>query len=281
MIRVSFLLPFIPVFPLQDSLCSAKLLMAGRVWSGPDPPVLSCLCSWTFLTGHLWNQGSGLPEFLVWSIKALSVISSIWLCLVRAVNKCDLLSATSQTEGSASALHQPLRAVVLVEQMKRRKIFQFLSLPWSSYQETLLEIVPLLECCCFSFLRSFAHVLPYSTCLQGMNLWAVHQGLTTTSVIFAPVSLFPHENCREWIASLSFLCISRAEKSNKDQTPQAVVLTEKKLVNIFVLCFSVFSSEFSYRSLERYLYMCHLIPEGVMFSGWLKGFEYMTSNTTV
>lgn len=55
--------------------------------------------------------------------------------------------------------------------------------------------------------------------------------------------------------------------SNRDQTPQAVVLTEKnKLVNIFVLCFSAFSSEFSYRNLERYLSMCHLLPEGDVFS---------------
>lgn len=54
--------------------------------------------------------------------------------------------------------------------------------------------------------------------------------------------------------------------SNKNQTPQVVVLTEKnKLVNIFVLCLSVFSSEFACRSLERYLHVYHLIPEGVVF----------------
>lgn len=136
------------------------------------------------------------------------------------------------------------------------------------HQETFLEIVPLLACCWFCFLRSFAQVLPYSTCLQCRSLWAGHQGPTTTSVTFAPISLFPRENCREWIASFSFfLCISRVEMSNKDQTPQVVVLTEKNnLINIFVLCLSVFSSEFSCRSLERYLYMYHLIPEGVVFS---------------
>lgn len=54
---------------------------------------------------------------------------------------------------------------------------------------------------------------------------------------------------------------------NKDQAAHVVVSTEKKkLVIIFVLCFSVFSSEFFCRSLERYLYMCHLIPEGGVFS---------------
>lgn len=123
-------------------------------------------------------------------------------------------------------------------------------LAMEQYQETLLEIVPLLISGWFSFLRSFAHVLPYSTCLQGTSLWAdlPCEGPTTTSVNFSPISLFPHENCREWITSLAFLCISRAEMSNKDQTPQVVVLTKKnKLVNIFVLFFSVFSSEFSCR----------------------------------
>lgn len=93
------------------------------------------------------------------------------------------------------------------------------------------------------FSQKFAHLLPYSTCLQGTSLCTVCQGPTSISVIFAPISLFPHENCREWIASLSFLCISRAEMSNKGQAAHVVVLTEKKkLVIIFVLCFSVFSS---------------------------------------
>lgn len=102
-----FFFPCSP-FPHQESLCSAKLLMAGKLWQVTDPPVFSCVCPWIFLTGHLWKQGSGIPELLVWSIKAVSVISSIWLWLVRAVNKRDLLSATLQTEGSASALHWPL-----------------------------------------------------------------------------------------------------------------------------------------------------------------------------
>lgn len=97
-----------PTFPSKTPFVVLSFLMAGRVWWGADPPVFSCLCPWAFLTGHLWKQGSGFPEFLVWSVAALSVISSIWLCLVRTVNKCDLLSATSQTEGSASLLHQPL-----------------------------------------------------------------------------------------------------------------------------------------------------------------------------
>lgn len=105
-------------------------------WLEECDKVLILLCCLAFVaehfTGHLWKQSFGLPELLVWSIKAVSVISSIWLCLVRAVNKCDLRSATSQTEGSASAFHQPLLAVILVEQMKRRQILQVLSLPWSS-----------------------------------------------------------------------------------------------------------------------------------------------------
>lgn len=83
-----------------------------------------------------------------------------------------------------------------------------------------------------------------------------------------PSSAFSHmKSVESGSPSLLFLCISRAEKSKKDQTPQFVFLTENnKLVSIFVLCSSVFSSEFSCRSVERYLYMCHLIPEGGVFS---------------
>lgn len=82
------------------------------------------------------------------------------------------------------------------------------------YQETLLEIVPLLPCSWFSFLRSFAHVLPYSTCLQGMSLWAdlPCEGPTTSSVDFSLISLFPHEICRKWIPIPSFFCVFLEQK---------------------------------------------------------------------
>lgn len=117
-----------PFFPFQDSLFSAKL-MVGRLWLGADPSVLSCVCPWTFLSSHLWKQGSVLSELLVWSSKAVSVISSIWLCLDRAVNKCDLLSATSQKDQLQPSINLCSN---LVEQMKRRQILQFLSLSWST-----------------------------------------------------------------------------------------------------------------------------------------------------
>lgn len=221
-------------------------------WLEECDKVLILLCCLAFVTehftGHLWKQSFGLFELLVWSIKAVSVISSIWLCLVRAVNKCDLRSATSQTEGSASAFHQPLLAVILVEQMKRRQILQVLSLPWSSIKRLYWKLSLCLHVVGFLFSEA---LLTYCLTVPASRARACEQtslGRDSQALlwIFCPISLFPHENCREWIASLSFLCISRTEMINKDQTPQVVVLTEKnKLVNIFVLFFSIFSSEFS------------------------------------
>jgi len=79
-------------------------------------------------------------------------------------------------------------------------------------------------------------------------------------VVLPPSAFFHMTTTGSGIASLSFVCISRTEKRNKDQTPQVVVLDEKnKTFNIFVLCFCVFYSEFSYRSLERYQYVHYLI----------------------
>lgn len=66
------------------------------------------------------------------------------------------------------------------------------------------------------------------------------------------------------IASLSFVCISRAEKNNKDQTPQVVILAEKNNVSWSCFFFLLgFSSEFFRRSLERYHYVYNLALKGV------------------
>lgn len=197
--------PYLPPrFPLQDSLCSAKLLMAGRLWQGTDPPVLSCVCPWTFLTGHLWKQGSGLPELLVRSIKAVSVISSVWLWLVRAAFERDLLSATSQAEGSASALHWPLLTVVLFEQMKRRQVLQFLSLSQSSIKRLYWKWSLCLHVVGFLFGET---LLKYCLKAPASRAGACEQTPRDPQPLlwFLPPSAFSHmKNCRECIASLSF-----------------------------------------------------------------------------
>lgn len=57
--------------------------------------------------------------------------------------------------------------------------------------------------------------------------------------VISPPPAFSHlKTVGSAIASLSLVRISRAEMSNKDQTPQVVDLAEKKMMfNIFVLCF--------------------------------------------
>lgn len=108
--------------------------------------------------------------------------------------------------------------------------------------EALLEVVPSLACSWPPFLEGFARALPQSNLPSGQELVSrLPMGTQPQLFVILPPSAFFHvATAGSGIASLSFVCISRAEMSNKDQTPQVVVLAEmSKMFNIFVLCFWV------------------------------------------